>query len=76
MLSCFEKANEGPRRTFSLFEAKVTQTMEKSHFVALITSFNPMTVAAIINRMVYHSVILELDITSYRLKPSRENRET
>jgi hypothetical protein len=32
---------------------------------------DPMTTAAAINRLVHHSVILELNLPSYRLKESK-----
>jgi DNA replication protein DnaC len=40
---------------------------------------DPMTTAAAIDRLVHHSVILELNITSYRLeqaKQTKANKET
>jgi len=37
---------------------------------------DPMTAAAAIDRLVHHSVILELNLPSYRLEHSKENRET
>lgn len=37
---------------------------------------DPMTAAAAIDRLVHHSVILELNLTSYRLEHSKGNRET
>ncbi len=33
---------------------------------------NPMTTAAAIDRLVHHSVILELNLPSYRLEASKE----
>ena len=36
---------------------------------------DPMTAAAAIDRLVHHSVILELNLPSYRLEHSKENRE-
>ena len=36
---------------------------------------DPMTAAAAIDRLVHHSVILELNLPSYRLEHSRENQE-
>ena len=33
---------------------------------------NPMTTAAAIDRLVHHSVILELNLPSYRLEQSKE----
>ena len=36
---------------------------------------DPMTAAAAIDRLVHHSVILELNLSSYRLEHSQENRE-
>ncbi len=35
---------------------------------------NPMTTAAAIDRLVHHSVILELNLPSYRLEKSKEQR--
>lgn len=37
---------------------------------------NPMTTAAAIDRLVHHSVILELNLPSYRLEKSKEQRTT
>jgi DNA replication protein DnaC len=37
---------------------------------------DPMTTAAAIDRLVHHSVILELNISSYRLEQSRKTKET
>jgi DNA replication protein DnaC len=37
---------------------------------------DPMTAAAAIDRLVHHSVILELNLPSYRLEHSKENKET
>ena len=34
---------------------------------------DPMTTAAAIDRLVHHSVILELNLTSYRLEQSKKN---
>jgi DNA replication protein DnaC len=36
---------------------------------------DPMTTAAAIDRLVHHSVILELNITSYRLEQSQKAQE-
>ena len=36
---------------------------------------DPMTAAAAIDRLVHHSVILELNLASYRLEHSKENKE-
>ena len=36
---------------------------------------DPMTTAAAIDRLVHHSVILELNLTSYRLEQSRKAKE-
>ena len=36
---------------------------------------DPMTTAAAIDRLVHHSVILELNLPSYRLEHSKENKE-
>ncbi|MFO7740108.1 MAG: IS21-like element helper ATPase IstB [Desulfatiglandaceae bacterium] len=36
---------------------------------------DPMTAAAAIDRLVHHSVILELNLPSYRLEHSKENKE-
>ena len=35
---------------------------------------DPMTTAAAIDRLVHHSIILELNLTSYRLEASKKNR--
>jgi len=35
---------------------------------------DPMTTAAAIDRLVHHSVILELNLPSYRLEKSMENK--
>jgi len=35
---------------------------------------DPMTTAAAIDRLVHHSVILELNIKSYRLEEAQKNR--
>ena len=37
---------------------------------------DPMTAAAAIDRLVHHSVILELNLQSYRLEHSKENKES
>ena len=37
---------------------------------------DPMTTAAAIDRLVHHSVILELNLTSYRLEASKKGKET
>ncbi|MBK5100267.1 MAG: IS21-like element helper ATPase IstB [Desulfobacteraceae bacterium] len=37
---------------------------------------DPMTAAAAIDRLVHHSIILELNLPSYRLEHSKENQET
>jgi DNA replication protein DnaC len=37
---------------------------------------DPMTTAAAIDRLVHHSVILELNLSSYRLEQSRKTKET
>lgn len=37
---------------------------------------DPMTTAAAIDRLVHHSVILELNITSYRLEKARQQKRT
>lgn len=37
---------------------------------------DPMTTAAAIDRLVHHSVILELNLASYRLEESKKGRET
>jgi DNA replication protein DnaC len=37
---------------------------------------DPMTTAAAIDRLVHHSVILELNLASYRLEESRKGKET
>ncbi len=37
---------------------------------------DPMTTAAAIDRLVHHSVILELNITSYRLEYSQKLKDT
>ena len=37
---------------------------------------DPMTTAAAIDRLVHHSVILELNLTSYRLEQSRKTKES
>ena len=36
---------------------------------------DPMTTAAAIDRLVHHSVILELNLQSYRLEQSKKNME-
>jgi DNA replication protein DnaC len=36
---------------------------------------DPMTAAAAIDRLVHHSIILELNLPSYRLEHSKENQE-
>jgi DNA replication protein DnaC len=36
---------------------------------------DPMTTAAAIDRLVHHSVVLELNISSYRLQQSKKARE-
>ncbi|MFH1304667.1 MAG: ATP-binding protein [Planctomycetota bacterium] len=36
---------------------------------------DPMTTAATIDRLVHHSVILELNLQSYRLEQSKKNME-
>ena len=35
---------------------------------------DPMTTAAAIDRLVHHSVILELNITSYRMEQAKKNQ--
>jgi DNA replication protein DnaC len=35
-----------------------------------------MTTAAAIDRLVHHSVILELNIPSYRMEEAKKNRDT
>jgi DNA replication protein DnaC len=35
---------------------------------------DPMTTAAAIDRLVHHSIILELNVPSYRLEQSKRNR--
>jgi len=35
---------------------------------------DPMTTAAAIDRLVHHSIILELNLTSYRLEQSQKGR--
>lgn len=37
---------------------------------------DPMTTAAAIDRLVHHSVILELNVSSYRLEQAKKNKET
>jgi DNA replication protein DnaC len=37
---------------------------------------DPITTAAAIDRLVRHSVILELNIPSYRMEESKKNRDT
>ena len=37
---------------------------------------DPMTTAAAIDRLVHHSVILELNITSYRLEKAKQTKTT
>ena len=37
---------------------------------------DPMTTAAAIDRLVHHSVILELNLPSYRLEQSKKRKET
>ncbi|SEM22705.1 IstB-like ATP binding protein [Syntrophus gentianae] len=37
---------------------------------------DPMTTAAAIDRLVHHSVILELNLSSYRLEQSQKTKET
>jgi DNA replication protein DnaC len=37
---------------------------------------DPMTTAAAIDRLVHHSVILELNVPSYRLEQANQNRTT
>ena len=37
---------------------------------------DPMTTAAAIDRLVHHSIILELNVSSYRLEQSKNNRRT
>jgi len=37
---------------------------------------DPMTTAAAIDRLVHHSVILELNITSYRLEKAKQSKTT
>jgi DNA replication protein DnaC len=37
---------------------------------------DPMTTAAVIDRLVHHSVILELNIPSYRMEEAKKNRDT
>ena len=37
---------------------------------------DPMTTAAAIDRLVHHSVILELNITSYRLEKAKQSKKT
>ena len=36
---------------------------------------DPMTTAAAIDRFVHHSVILELNIPSYRMEQAKKNRD-
>ncbi|MDP8238484.1 MAG: ATP-binding protein [Candidatus Hatepunaea meridiana] len=36
---------------------------------------DPMTTAAAIDRLVHHSVILELNLSSYRLEKSRHGKK-
>ena len=36
---------------------------------------DPMTTAAAIDRLVHHSVIVELNIPSYRMEEAKKNRE-
>ena len=36
---------------------------------------DPMTTAAVIDRLVHHSIILELNIGSYRLEQSQKRKE-
>jgi hypothetical protein len=38
------------------------------------TIYNPMTTAAAIDRLVHHSVILELNISSYRMEQAKKIR--
>ena len=35
---------------------------------------DPMTTAAAIDRLVHHSIILELNVASYRLEKSKQNK--
>ena len=35
---------------------------------------DPMTTAAVIDRLVHHSIILELNVASYRLEHSKKNK--
>ncbi len=35
---------------------------------------DPMTTAAVIDRLVHHSIILELNVASYRLEQSKKNK--
>jgi DNA replication protein DnaC len=37
---------------------------------------DPMVTAAAIDRLVHHSVILELNISSYRMEKARESKDT
>jgi DNA replication protein DnaC len=37
---------------------------------------DPMTTAAAIDRLVHHSIIIELNVTSYRLEQSKKNKTT
>jgi len=37
---------------------------------------DPMTTAAAIDRLVHHSVIFELNITSYRLEKAKQSKTT
>ncbi len=37
---------------------------------------DPMTTAAAIDRLVHHSVILELNIDSYRMEQAKKEKET
>ena len=37
---------------------------------------DPMTTAAAIDRLVHHSVILELNLASYRLEASKKGKES
>jgi len=37
---------------------------------------DPMTIAAAIDRLIHHSVIIELNIPSYRLEVAKRNKKT
>ncbi|MEJ2726882.1 MAG: ATP-binding protein [Deltaproteobacteria bacterium] len=49
--------------------------LRESNFFTSVSHFikDPMTTAAAIDRLVHHSVILELNPPSYRLEHSKEN---